>query len=82
MAAKVKTPTAPKVKVDWAFVDVKAGRNKLLKIIGERHSKGPHHRVPVTLTGFLDDIHSGDDGVSREFGMTVTGVQLGTPSLV
>jgi hypothetical protein len=76
-----KLPTMPKVKVDWAYVDVKgAGRKRLNKIIGERNAP-VRHRVPVTLKGFLDDISSGDDGVSQEFSITVTGARFGKPSV-
>src|ERR1700693_1093889 len=80
MAMSAKTPKVPKVRIDWAYLDIKTGRARLRKIIGERNDP-VRHRIPVTITGFLDEIHSGDDGVSQEFAMTVTGVEvIGEPA--
>lgn len=75
-------PKMPKVKIVWGYLDVQgAGRRKLNKIIGERNDP-VHHKVPVTITGFIDTVHSGDDGVSQEFAMTVTGAEFGEVTLV
>lgn len=63
----------PKVKIDWAFVDVKRGRKGLAKII-------EGHDIPVTLTGTLTCLASGDDGVSVEFEMIVDSVSFGKPT--
>ena len=58
----------------FSILDVKQGRNPLLKLVGNHK-----HRVPVTITGFIVGDWSGDDGVSREFEVAVTGHKLGKP---
>lgn len=63
---------APTLKSDFAILDVKAGRNGLAK-----HFERPFAKpIPVTITGFIDGIHSADDGISREFSVAVTGVAV------
>lgn len=65
-------------KSDFAIVDVKVGRAALTKHFKDRPSLGecpPKMRVPVTITGYIDGIHGHDDGVSREFSMTVQSVK-------
>lgn len=66
---------SPKISSDFAILDVKVGRGKLDKIISDHK-----HRIPVTLTGFITDTHSGDDGVSIEFSVDVAAVKLGEPA--
>ena len=64
-------------KSDFAILDVKAGRAKLAKHFAKRPRLGPcpkDMRVPVIIRGYIDDIHGSDDGVSREFSVTVTSV--------
>lgn len=64
-----------KLKSDFAVLDVKAGRAALAKHFKDRPPFGecpPALRIPVTIHGYLDGIHSNDDGVSREFSVTVT----------
>lgn len=68
-----------KLKSDFAILDVKAGRAALAKRFQSRPALGPcpeDMRVPVTIRGFIDGIHSRDDGVSREFSVDVTSVEL------
>lgn len=76
-----KLPKLPTVKIDWAFVDVKRGRNALATIIGPRNAP-VRYRVPITLTGHLTEIGSRDDGTSIEFEMTVAEAKLGAPTPV
>lgn len=68
--------TAP-FKSDFAILDVKAGRAKLAKHFADRPRMGPcpaKMRVPVVIRGYIDGVWGGDDGVSREFTVTVTSV--------
>lgn len=66
-----------KLKSDFAILDVKAGRSALFKHFTRRLGKGERREpVPVTITGFIDDIHGNDDGVSREFSVHVTKVEV------
>jgi len=55
---------AKKISSDFAILDVKAGRADLAK----RISRG--ERVPVTITGVIDTVHSRDDGTSIEFSLS------------
>lgn len=69
----------PSIKITsgFAVLDVKEGRQDLTRHFAKlpRGSAVPQHlRIPVTITGFINDIHSDDDGVSREFGVAVTSV--------
>lgn len=69
--------STPSFKSDFAILDVKAGRAKLAKHFAKRPRLGPcpkEMRVPVVIRGYIDDIHGSDDGVSREFTVTVTSV--------
>lgn len=65
------------MKSDFAILDVKAGRAALTKHFEKRPRLGvcPQPlRIPVVIRGYLDGIHSQDDGVSREFSVTVQSV--------
>lgn len=64
----------PKISSDFAILDVKVGRAKLDKIVGDHR-----RRVPVTITGFITNTHSHDDGTSIEFSVDVTALKLGEP---
>lgn len=64
----------PKLGSDFAILDVKVGRKALA-----RHFKGAPRcgpcperlRIPVTITGYIDGVWGGDDGVSQEFTVQV-----------
>lgn len=67
-----------KLKSDFAILDVKAGRGPLTKHFQKRLGRGESQsdrRIPVTISGYIDDIHGNDDGVSREFSVHVTKVE-------
>lgn len=69
------------IKSEFAIVDVKKGRRALAKHFIDRPRMGtcpPHLRIPVTITGYIDGIHSRDDGVSQEFSVDVTQISVGT----
>lgn len=66
------------IKSDFAILDVKAGRGPLNKHFKDRPRLGecpPKMRVPVTITGYIDGVWGDDDGVSREFCVTVQSVK-------
>lgn len=56
------------IESNFAILDVKAGRSALKKRVeaGER--------IQVIIHGTIDYIHSHDDGISREFSVSVTEV--------
>lgn len=67
------------IKSDFAILDVKTGRAKLNKHFDKRPRLGPcpkEMRVPVVIRGYIDGVWGGDDGVSREFSVTVEKVKL------
>lgn len=67
------------IKSNFAILDVKAGRGPLNKHFSKRPRLGKcpaEMRVPVTITGYIDDVWGGDDGVSREFGVVVQSVKI------
>lgn len=70
--------TSREIKSNFAILDVKAGRAALAEHFKDCPRLGPcpsRQRIPVTITGYIDGIHSHDDGVSREFSMTVQSVK-------
>jgi hypothetical protein len=58
------------LKSDFAILDVKFERGRLKRLVesGER--------IPIVIRGFIDAVHSQDDGVSREFSVSVTDVMV------
>lgn len=69
---------AHKIKSTFAILDVKAGRAPLNKHFANRPRLGEcprKMRVPVTITGYIDGVHGGDDGTSREFSVVVQSVK-------
>lgn len=66
------------IKSTFAILDVKAGRGPLNKHFAKAPRLGgcPEKlRIPVTITGYIDGVWSNDDGVSREFSVTVQSVK-------
>lgn len=64
-------PTAPQViGSTFALLDVKRGRAALRKATQQ------NDRIPVTITGYITGPFGGDDGVSQEFQIKVTGVKV------
>lgn len=55
-----------KINSDFAILDIKRGRVEMAR----RINKG--ERIPVTIRGYLDTVHSRDDGTSIEFSVEVT----------
>lgn len=69
-----------KIKSDFAILDVKTGQSGLSKHFENRPRNGPcpaEMRVPVTITGYIDNIWGSYDGVSREFSVHVDKVKIG-----
>lgn len=56
-----------KIDSTFAILDVKRGRVQLARRVnaGEK-------RIPVTVRGYITDVHSNDDGTSIEFTIDVT----------
>lgn len=67
------TTKAMKLQSGHAILDVKHGRKQLANAIGEGHS------IPVTITGVISRVHSGDDGTSIEFQVDVAKVEASKP---
>ena len=66
-----------KLHSKFAILDVTKGRKALEKIMPEGSQNLPKKdRIPVTISGFISHQHSGDDGVSIEFGVDVTSVEV------
>lgn len=54
------------ISSNFAIIDVKGGRVKLAKRVNAGE------RIPVTIRGYIDTVHSQDDGTSIEFSIDVT----------
>lgn len=69
-----------KITSDFAVLNIKKGRKKLRKVVGNHGWTGV--RVPVTITGFVTSTWSQDDGTSIEFEVDVTELLVGEPEKV
>lgn len=69
----------PKIKSNFAVLDVTVGRKALENIMppGSRRLDNP---IPIVIYGYLSHQHGNDDGVSIEFGVDVTKVSMDNPS--
>lgn len=56
----------------FAIIDIKRGRNALYKRMMDPATRP---RIPVVIRGFITEVHSCDDGVSREFSLEVTSAE-------
>lgn len=68
-----------KISSDFAILDVKNGRRALFEHFKPRPRLGPcpeELRIPVTITGYIGDVWSKDDGTSQEFEVQVDSVHL------
>lgn len=66
-----------KIQSEFAILDVKEGRDELFNHFEPRPRMGPcpeELRIPIMIVGYIDGIHSKDDGVSREFTVQVESV--------
>lgn len=73
---------------DFAILDVKKGRHTLFRYFNECGVKTnpsgigviPKAKpVPVIITGYIVDVWGHDDGISREFQIQVTDVEVSKP---
>ncbi len=64
-----------KLESDFALLDVKRGRKTLAKKMppGSARTDAP---IPVIIHGFITHQHGSDDGVSIEFGVDVTKIEV------
>jgi hypothetical protein len=68
----------PKIKSEFALLDVTTGRKALAKIMPPGSQSLPKdERIPVTIKGFISHRWGGDDGISIEFGVDVSSIKLG-----
>lgn len=66
-----------KLTSTFALLDVTRGRKTLDKMMPPGSQPLPKDkRIPVTIRGFISHRHSSDDGVSIEFGVDVTKVEI------
>jgi hypothetical protein len=67
-----------KLQSTFALLDVMRGRKALDKLMPPGSNRLPDDkRIPVTIHGFISHRHGSDDGVSIEFGVDVTSVDVG-----
>ena len=57
-----------KIDSTFAIIDVKKGRAALKKRV---QALGKDCAIPVLIRGYIDAVHSGDDGISIEFSVQV-----------
>ena len=73
----------PKITSEFAILDVKQGRKALAK----RFPQTPYlrsdldRRIPVVIHGFIASQWGSDDGMSIEFGVDVTKVEISEPEV-
>lgn len=63
-----------KLSSNFAILDVENGRKALARHFAKRPLTGKcpeDMKVPVTITGFIDEIWGGDDGISQEYSIKV-----------
>lgn len=73
----------PRISSGFAILDVKNGRNALHKhLMGRDRQRREPYRVPVTIQGFIISPWGGDDGISREFEIDVTSVEIEQPEVM
>lgn len=66
-----------KLQSTFALLDVMRGRKKLDKLMPPGSQSLPKDkRIPVVIRGFISHRHGSDDGVSIEFGVDVTKVEI------
>lgn len=75
----------PDLRCDLAILDIKEGRRALNRHLAGRPSLGPcpeEFRVPVALTGYIENVHSRDDGNSQEFSVHVDNFRVGGATIL
>jgi hypothetical protein len=68
------TRKPPKLKSDFAILDIQGGRHALMRVMGNPTGPTLCEPIPVIITGFLIGPWGDDDGTSREFEVQVTKV--------
>jgi hypothetical protein len=64
-----------KLQSDFALLDVKRGRKALAKLMPNGSNK-TDYVIPVVIKGYISHRHGNDDGISIEFGVEVTSVEI------
>lgn len=71
-----------KLQSRFALLDVQRGRKALDRLMPPGSQSLPKdRRIPVVIRGFISHRHGSDDGVSMEFGVDVTTVEVTLPDL-
>ncbi len=66
-----------KIKSTFALLDVQTGRAALNRLIPKPGHYMPEGKaVPVVIRGYITHRHGGFDGVSQEFGVEVSSVEV------
>lgn len=66
-----------KLTSSFALLDVTRGRKALSKRMPPASRSLPdEQRIPVVILGYISHQHGSDDGVSIEFGVDVTSVEI------
>lgn len=67
----------PKIKSEFALLDVTMGRKALARMMPPGSTSLPNdERIPVTIRGWISHRHGNDDGISIEFGVDVETVEI------
>ena len=70
-----------KLQSDFALLDVKRGRRQLDKMVERNGLTGAAkhdlpERIPVVIRGYITHRHGRDDGISQEWGVEVSSVEV------
>ena len=72
----------PKIRSDFALLDVKSGRKNLSKRMPAGFKRLPDaERIPVVIRGFISNQFGRDDGISIEFTVDVVEVEISEPQM-
>ncbi len=65
-----------KIEADYALLDVKKGRQRLFKAFTSTTTK----KIPVCIHGFITEPFGEKDGISRQFLLEISSLQVTTES--
>lgn len=65
-----------RLQSDFAVLDVRHGRRQLDKLCDKVGGHDLPERIPVVIYGWITHRHGRDDGMSQEFGVQVSRVEV------